>query len=63
MSSQKMSDSQEVREQTEFKINRLVEDNIGVFLEECETLISKQEAPFLPMTFTLWRQVAIKRLK
>ena len=36
-------------------IDKNIEDNIGFYLDECNKLVSKSEAPFMPSTFTLWR--------
>lgn len=57
-------------EDLEKEVYRIISESIELNLEELEQscqsttgLIERLEAPFTPMTFTLWRRVALKRIR
>ncbi len=37
------------------EVDQIVEDGIEMFVGQCQSMILKAEAPFMPMSFTLWR--------
>ena len=45
------------------KIDNILEDYIVDYVRESEKNLAKGEAPIMPLTFTLWRQIALKRLR
>ena len=45
------------------EVERIINECIVLYMESARPHFGKPEAPFLPLTFSLWREVALKRLR
>jgi len=44
-------------------VNTVIKEEIEVFIEKSSQFLMQSEAPFLPMQFSLWREVAVEKLQ